>query len=474
MKKTLLYKANIIISILLASSLLGCTQGAAYDSSYETTISTLVKVSDCYEENPYGSKLSVCEETIESYISDDGLCEINVKPSYYEVNLDWESGSHYDVGKAYGSLLKECVGEQEAILESYIYENIHMAFPNMTSDYSIISSRVEALASKLPSEYLDEIRGLSDGFNNGSEGMVEDGKMSYEELLLAQIIPDVLRDTACFGLSVWGDKSDSGNKYTARVLEWQIGSSRQLLDIAAVFNMKNGDKSYTMVGFLGILVAHTGVNDNGVMMGELDVGVVGEAYEYEGKESYIYAIRYCLENFDDADACAGYLMDRAGKFAYNPNILITDKDHSYCVELISNEKAGKPVIRDENTPLIQGYEWHNSDSLCIINGYVSEGTKTALSYASGNYLRWKKMDSWLMDIDKVSLADMKELLTRDSVVNSVEEGIGGKNRDVSPVYNDYNIHIAIYDYETGKLHVAFPRTDGIENRPDFVVVDTYN
>ena len=46
----------------------------------------------------------------------------------------------------------------------------------------------------------------------------------------------------------------------------------------------------------------TAVNDDGVMIGILDVGTVnGMPYVYEGKKCYTFEIRYALEKFDNAN-----------------------------------------------------------------------------------------------------------------------------------------------------------------------------
>ena len=116
-----------------------------------------------------------------------------------------------------------------------------------------------------------------------------------------RIVSDALRATACSALSVGGSHTESGHRISLRNLEWNLGSTSQMTQIHSVAHMKKGDRSLTSISMLGILDMITSVNDDGVMIGILDVGTVNHMeFVYEGKKCYTYEIRYALEQFDNA------------------------------------------------------------------------------------------------------------------------------------------------------------------------------
>ena len=470
---------RIGIILLCMIIITGCSGAIPSYDNVDVTVNgecVLSPVSDCFVEDVYASRPSLVEETIATYTSEDGLCVIEEKEDYYEVTLDYENGSYYDVGKAYGECIKITPAYSDYVtgIEEYIYENIHVTFPDVVEDYTPIWERTVEIMGNLPQNYYDEMNGLAEAISGGITGMERDNQLSYEEMILGQLVPDVLRCTACFGLSVWGDKTDTGNRYTARVMEWYVGSTRQIATIHSVVNMKNGEESYTMIGLLGCMTGLTIINNDGVMLAELDVGS-GEPYECYGKRSYTYDLRYCAEKFISADECTEYLIAYAdaGSYTYNPNVLITDYNNSYCVELISDPESGCPVVRDQYTELNAGVEWDNPDSLCVVNSYAVNGNEDLLTTNMDNYIRWERMNQWISEVDLVGLDTMKDLLTRDTLTVTEEEGDGDYNNNIVDIYSKILFHIAIFDYETGEIHVCFAGEESCD-KPDFIMVGYFN
>ena len=83
--------------------------------------------------------------------------------------------------------------------------------------------------------------------------------------------------------------------------------------------MKNKERSLTSISVMGMLSIVTGVNNDGVFAGILDVGS-GEPYTCDGKKSYVYALRYALENYDTAKSVGEYMVSESNDFAFANNI----------------------------------------------------------------------------------------------------------------------------------------------------------
>ena len=174
------------------------------------------------------------EELIEEFSSADGLCVIKTYPTYYDVTLDYEKGEPAEVGKAYAETIFEAVPDYEADLEPYLYENIRSAFDGREINYDTLEDRIETLIDSIPEDYKAEVISFAETISQGEEGFSENGKLSYSEALLMQIIPDSLRPTACSALSLGGEKTVSGKRISIRNLEWGIGSENQITDIHTV------------------------------------------------------------------------------------------------------------------------------------------------------------------------------------------------------------------------------------------------
>ena len=344
-----------------------------------------------------------------TFSSDDGLCVIEKKPSYYDVTLDYTKGDYYAVGSAYAETIKKIDVEFAGVLEPYLYENVKMAFPNLNEDYTPVLDRINILLTQIPEEYRNEMEGFAKTISDGKTGMENDGILSYEEALLMNMVPDTLRGTNCNALSVWGEKTASGERIISRTLEWTLGSENQMCSAHAVthFKMPEGKKSYTSFSVLGMLDMLTGINESGVFVGILDVGSE-DNYVCEGKKCYTYELRYALENMDDARSVGEYMVSESKNFTFSHNVFINDKENTFVaedcavnledeatrqsyiegleldakdenIEDILREYGGYSVLRDVNTPLIDGIKWDNPDSLAVVNSFMTEGNRDYLT-----------------------------------------------------------------------------------------------
>ena len=198
------------------------------------------------------------------YTTPDGICTIKVTEAYYDVTLDEENATSYQAGLAYGKAISEVYPNYCTDLEPYIHENIRYAFPNVKDDFSPVTTRLGSLYHSINGDYQQEIKGLSDGLGLKKRGIKKDGVLSVEEFLAGQLLPDALRQTACSGLSLWGEKTITGDMLAVRCLEWQLGSDNTMCKIHSVLHLKNGEKSIASIGFLGLLEVISGINNDGV------------------------------------------------------------------------------------------------------------------------------------------------------------------------------------------------------------------
>lgn len=408
------------------------------------------------------------EDPVSTVSSDDGLCVIKIMPSYYDVTLDYEKGDRASVGKAYGTLLREKMPDFMDIMEPYIYENIRMAYGGSYTE-AAVEAREKILYESWRPEYREEISAYAEGISGGVHGIREDGQISYEEAIIAQMIPDALRPTCCSALSLWGSKTVTGDRITLRNLEWNLGSDNQMGKIHAVTHMKNGSRSVTAISVLGLLDIISGINDDGVFAAILDVGSVqDEAYVCEGRKCYTMELRYALEEYSTARNLGEFMVGSSDSFTWCHNIIITDRNDSFCAEdcvsQVVESGLGESVLRDCNTPIHEGLSWDSQDSLCVVNSFASRGNQDGFSGSDSNIIRFAKYNEWVKAREKFSPKDVKELITQETVDQYAVQNVHGAG----------SAQLILIDYKTGSVQVAFSNADGVSDKPDFIAVDVIN
>ena len=460
MKKT--YR---LISIFLLTALLvsGCSNKAAIvvneNSVMKPVDSYLTKEVREYKDE--GTK----ETPVSTLSSEDGLCVIKVMPSYYDVTLDYEKGDRASVGKAYGTLIREQMPDYIDIMEPYVYENIRMAYDGNYTE-AAVEAREKILFDSYRPEYKEEIAAFAEGISGGAHGIKEDGILSYEEAVLAQMIPDALRPTCCSALSLWGSKTATGDRITLRNLEWNLGSDNQMGKIHAVTHMKNGERSLTAISVLGLLDIISGINDDGVFAAILDVGSSQhEAYVCEGRKCYTMELRFALEEYSTARGLGEFMVSESGNYTWCHNLIITDKNDSFCAEdcvsQVVESGRGKSILRDCNTPILKGLSWDSPDSLCVVNSFASAGNQDGFTGSYSNIIRFAKYNEWVKTKDQFSPKDVKDLITQETVDQYAVQNVHGAG----------SAQLILIDYHTGSVQVAFSGADGVADKPDFIEVD---
>ena len=189
--------ASVLASVLLTSMIVGCYNPVASVKTGKSEVITPIDNFDTKEVKEY-SEEGEKAEVLGDIVTPDGICSIKVTDAYFDVTLDEEKATPFEAGKAYGEAINMIYPEFASQLEPYLFENIHGAFPNINKDdYTPVEERMEGLFDSLDNHYKEEIKGLAAGLGTKETGIYPDGILSTEELMLAQMVPDALRDTAC-------------------------------------------------------------------------------------------------------------------------------------------------------------------------------------------------------------------------------------------------------------------------------------
>ena len=413
-----------------------------------------------------GTKAKVISE----YTSPDGLCDIKYNGIYYDVTLDEEKASPYDVGVAYGRAINEINPEYVSIVEPYLWENIRCAFPFATNEFTGVEKRVRALYDTLDIRYKREIDGLVTGLGIKARGLKPDGVLSIEEVMVAQMIPDCLRQGACSGLSLWGSKTDTGDMLAVRCLDWRLGNDNKMCKVHSVLHIKEDGGSITSIGFLGLMDVISGVNDKGLFAAIIDVGTE-QKYSYDGKRCYSFETRYILEKFDNAKDAGDYMVSKSDDFTFSHNVMLTDGKEAYCAEdaCTQAKEADKAysILRDNKTPLMKEVKWESPDSLCIVNSYVTKGNYDLMSGNKNNTVRFAKYNKLVKETKSFDMSKLKDMMTLEKVnANGLFSNV------VQNIHCGNMAQMIMLDYHNGSVQVAFTGTEGVVDKPVFYEVET--
>ena len=234
-------------------------------------------------------------------------------------------GSAYELGHQHGTLLKEQVRQSIAQVLGYFrrYLRIPLLGPALVN-WWLDRPWSQALPF-LPPDYLEELRGLSDGSG-----------VPLRDVWRLHAIPD--RTYACSNLAVWGKATTDGRLIHTRNLDWNIQAGIQRY--AAIFVVRpRGKQAFVNVGWAGFIGVLTGINDQ-----RLSIGQIGaETTDVSARGlPMVFLMRQVLEEADGVDAAIQLIRQAPRTVGIN--------------YLLANAKAGRAVALETTRQMITVFE----------------------------------------------------------------------------------------------------------------------
>jgi len=310
------------------------------------------------------------------------LVSMRNKGSYWKIVLDYTGGiTHYEMGFAYGRALADHFPDLPAQIDRHLAQSLSQEHAERCI------SRFASL--DVPEAYVQELNGIADAMKLTEKSRLGDGKLSRVEFFLNNYLADVASPTECSGLAVWGEHTAEGRVLVGRNLDLPTPGRPLLGATNAVVVSKNGDKSCCRIGYTAFMPVLTAFKPNGLFVAAFDSGltrprarsddpanpIMVPARHKQVRSSWLYALRYAVENFQTVAAVADYMTSR--DYHRNHNILIADRSRAVVVENnISGPEgwSGGQVVRDVTSELNYGVEpWTVADSLSVVNSFIAKG-----------------------------------------------------------------------------------------------------
>ncbi|MBM4389275.1 MAG: hypothetical protein FJ088_16185, partial [Deltaproteobacteria bacterium] len=192
-------------------------------------------------------------------------------------------GSHYEMGFQHGSLLAKEVKEN---IKAYLYD---FAFDAAKHKREELRKIYETQEPFIPAYIKEEMKGLAEG--SGA---------SLEDVQLVHILPTIYH---CSGAAVFGKAVKDKKLYHFRSLDYaiNIGKEKKVQENAAVIVYQPDDGiAHAVVGWAGVLGAVSGMNAEGISIGEM--GSSSKEDGFNGEPMW-FVVRDALKNsrtLDDA------------------------------------------------------------------------------------------------------------------------------------------------------------------------------
>ncbi len=398
----------------------------------------------------------------------DDHVTITTKGSHYEVVLNFNNISHYNMGAEYGRKILQTVPDCVSLLDSYLAE-----ISRDDATYQVFMNRTELIKPQIPQEYRDEIDGMASNLSDGAVNGRGDGKLSPTEIYFLNLIPDVARETQCAAMAIFGNLSATGKTMVGRVLDWYQGSQNQMAKLQAVMTFKNGAKSICTIGYLGFMGVLSGFNNDKVFAAILDSST-GSPYSASGKRSYPLDLRYALENCSTMDKVANYMTSASNPYAFSHLIFLANSTNSEVVEnnistpfrqVRTALSALNPGIGDFNTT------YGSNVFVGCVNSFILNGNTNIHTGEQANTARWSKLTSGILInviMDpigyKVTLNDLKNYISYDG-------GDGPSLKSDGDLYNkeldSETQQIIVFEPDTFNLQVFFHPVGNLPADPTF-------
>ena len=424
------------------------------------------------------SKLIHRHNIVDQYDKYKNAVSIVPKDSYYAVTLDYtKCPNPYVIGYVYGKKIVKEIPNFEELLDSYMNNIID----GNKLIYKIMLVRARNIKVNVEPKYIAEIKGMAKALNHKINRM-GDRKITCDELIALNLIPDIGRLTQCSALAAFGQKTKDNHMLVGRNLDWPCGDNYELAKIQAVITIKYPHSTITSIGIVGYNGAITMLNNSGVFAAILDSP---NLYKYSSinKNSYPFDLRQALETNSTADTVANFMLNKKRHYTVGHLILIADKSVAGIVENNTKKLKNKDtrVFRTSEFTLHDGLEWSSQDTIACVNCFASinnqDNRKNFLtSYnlfvnknkntIDDNTKRWKNLNSLLNNNSKIlDIADIKKIL-------GYYHGIKPDYAASGDIYNRFTFQSIVFCPNTLNLLVSFhPKDTDIPDKPKFEQID---
>jgi hypothetical protein len=367
---------------------------------------------------------------------------------FYHVTINYAAGDRYLIGREYGLKVLAAVPDYEELTDFYLKElqalsapvtDLGIPWTEGAIPFAVMIERAQAIRSRIDPLYLQELDGFASTLSGGSHDELGDGKLSQNEYLILNLVPDIATSTACSTLP---------------------GTKGQFGALNAVVYSVSGSKHVVSFGWLGVLGNLVAINENGVFIANL-YSAVGEPYSAVGRRSILFDIRKAMETCSTLDEVADFLKDPSKLYGYNHNMFLAN---ATTAKVLENNFNRNRALRSSDSVLNPGIEWGFDEAVASVNSFLLLGNDDNHTPVPVNTERWANY--------KMMLAAQGESVDFDgmkSIITYHKPGAGGD--DNGDIYGNVSVQAIVYSFADNRLELwVHPHSGEFDDQPELVSV----
>jgi hypothetical protein len=351
--------------------------------------------------------------------SNNAPVTIQADDGYYRITMDYTTGvSSREMGRQLATQLRQTVAGYEANMTDMLKRQLMLLSfvepPLEQVDFPTALARAKTILVNVPTEYVEEIRGMQEVFNSAVDDP-NDGILSANELLVIQLFPDVLRPSGCSASAALGDASLTGKTVFGRNLDWFSYPLVPASKIQAMTTIKKANSTLVNFTAAGLLPAGSTFNQHKVFGAVLDAEIPTVPYPNPaGMRSYVFDLRYALENNSTLQQVADYMTDAAHIYTFNHLVFLADANVAKTLENnVRQPNATPPVraLRSSTSPITGRPGWNFANAIATVNDFRLPGTYFNPTDVS-NSARWTSFNDLFtrfLSANKVGIDQLKSI-----------------------------------------------------------------
>ncbi len=189
------------------------------------------------------------------------------------IRVLYVQGNAYERGYQHGALLRKEVQDNLG----YLYRHALKTFRSE----ELFAEAYERLRPFIPQEYIDEMHGLAHGSKmplhiihavHALPSMTEWGGKSHVKEVIKSMMNGEL-GTSCSNIGALSSSTQDGKMYAVRILDWGMHRISKLHEYPLLLVAKpDNGHSFVNIGWVGFLGAISGMNSQGITLGEMGYG----------------------------------------------------------------------------------------------------------------------------------------------------------------------------------------------------------
>lgn len=176
-------------------------------------------------------------------------------------------GTPYEMGQAYGALMKEEISQMLPQAYDYMYSQIQPYLKSLPADLQkLIEKYGTELALNITLDATSEF--IPDHYFQQVKGMANTTGIDQLDILRIGLLPELIK-ASCSMMGAWGPAtaSDTG-LLQLRALDWTTDGPFQQFPLVINFHPTESPYDYTILTWSGLIGAITGVSSSGVAISE--------------------------------------------------------------------------------------------------------------------------------------------------------------------------------------------------------------